>query len=287
MSKLRYYRQKFDPARARPFRGEAEDFGTVASDGTRIEGTHLAATTTAATAAFVLAHGLFGNRRLPSLIELAESLTRFGPVWTMDLRGHGTSGGTCSLGEREAWDIAAVTAVARAESPLPVVSIGLSMGAAAAIRAGALVLPPDAVVAISGPSEWLGHRGYGAWRTALAWRVPGAPAAVRRVTGIRLSPSRPGGPSPAAAIADLAPAPVLIVHGTKDPFFPADEALDLHRRAGDPKDLWIIPGGGHAEGLFCDPGRPVVRERVDAFVDEVARRLALLLAPGDADRRLA
>lgn len=279
MSKLRYYREKVDPAQARPFGGTATDFDVLAGDGVRIAGTRLAASGTDVAAAFVLVHGLFAHRRLPSLLELAESLTRFGPVWTIDLRGHGTSGGVCTLGDDEALDVGAVTARVRQETPLPVVTIGLSMGAAAVVRAAALVERPDAVVAISGPAEWRGQRGFGAWKTSLTWRVPGGPRAMQRLTGFRLAGTEPSGPSPAAVVGLLAPIPVLVVHGTHDPFFPPIEAVDLYQRAGEPKDLWIIPGGGHAESLFSVPGRPVQRNVVDDFADELAQRVAALMFP--------
>ena len=62
----------------------------------------------------------------PTTREEAEALNRIGPVWTMDLRGHGTSGGFCTLGHAEALDVAAVTAVMRAETSLPIAAIGFS-----------------------------------------------------------------------------------------------------------------------------------------------------------------
>ena len=230
--------------------------------------------------AIVLVHGLLANRRLPALMELAESLNRFGPVWSIDLRGHGTSGGACTLGEAEASDVTAVTAMVRPETDLPIVTIGFSMGAAAVVRSAALEEAPDAVVSVSGPAGWRGRRGWGARKTALVWQVPGGIAMLRRLTGVRLSRQVPMGPSPLEVIAGIAPVPVLIVHGTHDPFFPPGEARALFERAGEPKALWIVPGGGHAEGLYCMPGLPVRTERVDRFADELMRRLLKLLTPG-------
>jgi alpha-beta hydrolase superfamily lysophospholipase len=293
LSRLRYYQVKFDPGRARPFRGDWSDHVAIAADGTRIGLTHLAPmpptvpppTTLAGIpkVATVLVHGLFAHRRIPSLIELAESLTRFGPVWTMDLRGHGTSGGVCTLGEDEALDVAAVTALVQGQTTLPVVTIGFSMGAAAVVRSAALVVPADAVVSVSGPGPWRAKRGPGAWKTSLTWRVPGARTLTRSLSGVRLNGAMPPGASPLEAIGGIAPAPVLVVHGTRDPFFPPAEGRALYAAAGDPKGLWIIEGGGHAEGLFCDPGRTVRREDVDAFAGSLMGRLGALMlqTPGE------
>jgi pimeloyl-ACP methyl ester carboxylesterase len=52
-------------------------------------------------------------------------------------------------------------------------------------------------------------------------------------------------PDDAAAL--IAPIPLLIVHGDKDDFFPLDHPQQIYDAAGDPKELWIVPGFGHAE----------------------------------------
>ena len=162
--------------------------------------------------------------------------------------------------------------------------VGFSMGAAAVVRSAALVEPVDAAVPVSGPAEWhvrpgCARRGRGSRRTALVWRLPGGTAAAGALTGVRIARQIPTGESPASVIGRIAPAPVLVVHGTKDPFFPVEEARDLYERAGEPKALWVIPGGGHAEGLFTEPGRPVARGAVDGFAEELVGRLAALEGP--------
>ena len=51
----------------------------------------------------------------------------------------------------------------------------------------------------------------------------------------------------AEAAARIAPIPLLIVHGDRDEYFPSDHADQLFEAAGEPKELWIVPGLGHAE----------------------------------------
>lgn len=243
----------------------------MAADGVRINGSRLAGE---GRRGFLVVHGLFAHRRIPALLGLAESLNRAGPVWTIDLRGHGTSGGFCTLGDDEALDVAAATAAIRAESGGALVAIGFSMGAAAVVRSAAMLAPVDAIVSISGPASWEdgGHRGWGTRRTRLVWRVPGGLAAARAVTGVRLSHHIPSRDSPLAVVSRVAPAPVLVVHGTADPFFPPEEAEALYNGAGNPKGLWILPDGGHAESLFSE-GLTVIPGVVDAFTDELLSRL--------------
>ncbi len=55
--------------------------------------------------------------------------------------------------------------------------------------------------------------------------------------------------SPKLVVADIAPVPLLIIHGTKDPVAPYDHAKTLYRQAKEPKQLWTIEGGGHTCAL--------------------------------------
>lgn len=219
----------------------------------------------------LLVHGLLGNHAAPSFQAAARSLARYGTVHAFDLRGHGESGGACTLGNAEALDVASVTRVA-AQEDRPVVVVGFSMGAVAAIRSAALYQPPDAVVAVSPPASWNGPRRFGAKRTSLIWKVPGGRDALRFLTGVRMQ-AWEDCESPLDVVHKIAPVPLLIVHGTDDDFFPPSEAEDLFEAAGEPKELWMIPAGGHAEGLLGDPGTPPDQASVDAFVDEVMHRL--------------
>ena len=59
-------------------------------------------------ATVVICHGLTGNKDEPRVVGLAERLYDNGyQVVTYDARGHGSSGGTCTLGKLEGLDVAA------------------------------------------------------------------------------------------------------------------------------------------------------------------------------------
>jgi len=49
----------------------------------------------------------------------------------------------------------------------------------------------------------------------------------------------------AEAIADVAPRPVLLIHGEADEVLPPACSRDLHARAGEPKELILYPGCLH------------------------------------------
>ncbi len=51
--------------------------------------------------------------------------------------------------------------------------------------------------------------------------------------------------SPLQYIDKVAPRPLLIVHGDRDETVPFDHAERLYLKAGEPKRMTIVPGGGH------------------------------------------
>ncbi len=55
--------------------------------------------------------------------------------------------------------------------------------------------------------------------------------------------------SPAAAVAQISPIPLLIIHGDDDPIVPVANGIRLFALAREPKQLWIVPGGGHIEAF--------------------------------------
>lgn len=273
MRRLLHYLAKYDYDLPSPF-VEGQQFEVVARDGTRIFGTDVGGR---GDLAFIVVHGLFAHHRAPGFSHFSTSLTRFGRVFAFDLRGHGLSEGVSTLGNLEALDVAEVTAFARGQIDRPLVVVGFSMGAVAAVRAAALVEPADAVVSVSGPAEWDGPRRRSAKLVRLAWKAPLGTVLMRHLTGVRIDANLEEPESPASVVGKIAPAPLLIVHGTDDDFFPIEEAQTLFEYANEPKELWVVAGGGHAEGLFMRIARPVEAERVDRFAEEIVGRVQKLM----------
>jgi len=88
----------------------------------------------------------------------------------------------------------------------------------------------------------------------------------------RISPDgwpTPDPESPSVAASRISPIPVLIVHGDKDLFFPPDHGRELYEGAREPKELWLVPGFGHAERAADDS----LIDRIATWVaDAVSRR---------------
>lgn len=109
---------------------------------------------------------------------------------------------------------------------------------------------PDAVVAVSSPARWY-YRGTAPMRR-LHWAVTRPAGRLVSRYGLRTRIDPRGWAvdplSPVAAAPLIAPTPLLIVHGDRDPYFPLDHPRML-ASAADPatSELWIEPGYGHAE----------------------------------------
>jgi pimeloyl-ACP methyl ester carboxylesterase len=55
---------------------------------------------------------------------------------------------------------------------------------------------------------------------------------------------------PKDAVARLAPRPLLLLHGAGNRLNPVSESIELHRRAGEAKELVILEGVGHTEWMY-------------------------------------
>ena len=93
---------------------------------------------------------------------------------------------------------------------------------------------------------------------------------VRYVLKTRISPGGwdPEPMQPAVAAGRIAPVPVLIVHGDKDLFFPPDHGRELYDGAREPRELWLLPGFGHAERGADDK----LIDRIAAWVTEAVSK---------------
>ncbi|MBB6120428.1 alpha/beta hydrolase family protein [Nocardiopsis algeriensis] len=201
------------------------------------------------TTAVVLANGFTGTYRSPHTRALAEAMLQVGDVMTFDFRGHHGSGGRSTVGNAEIHDLEAVMVRLRELGYTSVATVGFSMGAAVVVRHAAVYGGVAAAVAVSGPSRWY-YRGTRRMRLLHLGVERGLGRfflrSFRKVRVIdREWETRPAEPREVAG--KISPAPLLVVHGDADPYFPVSHALDVHGAAEEPKDLWIIPGMGHAE----------------------------------------
>jgi pimeloyl-ACP methyl ester carboxylesterase len=241
-------------------------FWAEAADGVRIAGTMLGEGPVALT----LAHGFLGYRQKPKLRMLAERLGDRFTVFTFDLRGHGESGGACSGGLKEALDVGAIVAHARARGFERVVSVGASLGAIATLWEAATVNDADLVVSISAPASWT-HESKAVRTATWLFMTKIGRRVAHRVLGARidvlLADQSPE--SPAEFVSRIAPTPLLIVHGSNDHFFGPHEGRRLFEAAGEPKRLLELDNFGHAEDGFTPQFAELLADEIETLLARV------------------
>lgn len=214
-----------------------------------------------AVASVVLVHGFANWSRSPRIHAFAHLLAQWVPVTVVDLRGHGESAGTCTIGRDEPLDVAAAVAFARTVRPdLPVVTVGVSLGAGAVLLHAAQDRPA-AVVAVSPPAYWERDGGEGAGRIARLVTSPVGRWGLARLTRTRIG-QWDGRVDPVDVVGSIAPATTVIVHDPDDWYFDERHAQALFDAAADPKELWWYPGGGHGSDLLT----PELAQRVTALI---------------------
>jgi pimeloyl-ACP methyl ester carboxylesterase len=233
-------------------------------------------------AVLILCHGLTTNCNehgaFPALRDLALSAGM--AVARFDFRGHGASGGTNEnltlAGERD--DVDTVMAWVQAElgEQLPVISLGVSFGGAAAVHV------------VAGREA---GAGVALWYAVVDYERNFGPASSAPMTQLMRASRGKGGPAwsgmpvvgtayhlPTALLAEMAgdptrdrlaalSVPVLGYYGSRDPFIdiaPIRELAASRRNI----DLRIAYGAGH--GFFT--WRPWVLRRTVSWAAEVARR---------------
>lgn len=208
--------------------------------------------------------GLTGHRgSKPDLLGIGSGLWRAGNnMLLFDYRGCGESdAGRQSLAYHELLDARAALRYARERMPeVRLGVIGYSMGGAIAILLAASEPDIRAVVADSPFATMRDVIEY-AYRRR---RLPSRP--LLDLTDV-LTRWRYGYPfhavRPLDVVAQIAPRPLLLIHGAADMIIPVAHAYWLYEAAQEPKDLWIFEGAPHCGGYFVD--RPAYVSRVASF----------------------
>jgi pimeloyl-ACP methyl ester carboxylesterase len=245
----------------------------VTEDGVPIDAVHLPGPKDLA---IIVAHGFTLSWQRPHVWRVASRFNQKAGVITFDFRGHGRSGGLSTLGDREIKDLDVAVAWARGLGYQRIAAVGFSMGASVVLRHAGLIGGLDAVVSVSGPGRWY-YRGTKRmrWVHRAVEHRPGR-YVTKRWRKTRISPEgwKLIPVPPAEAAAKIAPVPLLIVHGDQDHYFPPEHARQLYMAACEPKELWLLPGMGHAESA-CDQD---LVDRIAHWLDAATRHLAP--APG-------
>lgn len=228
-------------------------------DGVTLSGWLIPAARQTRTAVIVM-HG-FSGHRLPELAAFVPWLQERHHILQFDFRGHGESEGSLvTLGSHERRDVTAAVRFVEGRGLGPTALFGISMGAAIAI-VSAPDLPVAAVVADASFAE-LHHP------IASRMRQVGYPLAgigARLVVAGAMFRARSRLADPIRAVARIAPRALLLIAPREDRLISWRQSVRLYEAAGEPKELVVVDGAGHAEAYAVDPA--AYRERVLAFLE--------------------
>jgi pimeloyl-ACP methyl ester carboxylesterase len=198
----------------------------------------------------ILLHG-FGCQR-QEMLEYAQVLHQAGySTLLFDFRGRGDSDGDAvTLGFYEQQDVLAAVEYLRSRDDVDigrVGALGISMGGAVAILAAAQEPAIRTVVADSPfeSAEQAIEEGF--TRVVGLPAFPFAPITLQFIKW-RLGAS-PDGVIPRDYIAAISPRPILIIHGLADTAVSSANSESLFAAALDPKELWLLPGVNHTNGI--------------------------------------
>lgn len=179
-------------------------------------------------------------------------------LFVFDYRGYGKSAGKASRRGLYEDSLAALDYIATRPGldANKLLVLGQSLGGANAIAAVGS-RPPGGVRAVVIDSAFASYRGIVHDKIAVmpllsVFRTP----LSHLLIGNSLSPE--------AVVANIAPTPLLIIHGTSDPVIPYSHGQRLFELAREPKQFWTIQGGDHTEA-FADAGSPYRQRLVDFF----------------------
>lgn len=256
-------------AASRPIELPHADVVFFSEDGVRLHGSYVA--TANARGTVVLVHGF--KNSLADMSEDAAFLHDAGyAVFLYDSRGCAASDGTFGVGATEYRDVIGAVSLLKSDSyanASHVAVLGVSLGAGDAILAAARDTRIDAVIADSAwPDESVQLDRMASLRVGpiAIPLLPYEPRLVDALAGARLEDARPRD-----VIARISPRPLLLIHSVDDEnaTTPLAGAQEMYASAGQPKELWLAPHGGHAGALGAQPQE--YARRVLDFLDRAFR----------------
>ncbi len=204
----------------------------------------------------ILCHGVGSNRS--DLVDVAAGLAEAGlNSLLFDFRGHGGSQGrSTSFGYAEQRDLEGALAFLGSQPDLPDTPYGvygISMGGAVALMVAAR---DERIGAVAVDSIYTSLSGTLERHLKLMYPVlPKIPFAwwIHSTYRLRFGiwPQRV---SPREAIFAMEHRPVLVIHGGQDSRMPLAE-IQAMLASGGSRELWVVQGAGHLEGLAMDPER--------------------------------
>jgi fermentation-respiration switch protein FrsA (DUF1100 family) len=182
-------------------------------------------------------------------------------VFLIDYRGYGASAGSPSIaGAQQDIDAAMKTLLARSDIDTNrIVVFGQSLGGALAAYNVAYSPYREQVRALVVESAFSSYTGITREKLAASWLT----WPFQWLASLTVDESF----SPLPAMKLISPIPLLVIHGDQDAIVPVHHGQRLYDAALEPKQLWVIPGAGHIQGMRQE----MWRNRFVAYLHEVLK----------------
>ncbi len=200
----------------------------------------------------VLVHGFYNSKDSSELQHLKECLSDDYDVFTVDLRGHGKSGGRFSWTSKEPQDLLMLVAPLAGQYE-QVGVVGFSLGASVCLNALAQEPFADSAVMVSAVSD-VAKVDYRFWELDLKkdFFYTLMSRTDRRGKGVRVGEFWLKKIKPVEAVKKIK-LPVLYIHGDNDWVIKPTHSRALFKNtAAVKKELIIVKDGSHAEYLVRD-----------------------------------
>lgn len=194
----------------------------------------------------IVCHGIKQYKDSPVFTKIAREFENDYDVINMDLRGHGRSGGRCTLTALEVHDLKAVVDYARKRYK-KVGVVSFSLGASTSILEVAKYKNVDSLILIS-PFTKVSKVNFRFWKNPAIHSIKDDMNDSKRkvkMGNVFLSKQ-----APIDVIDKIYPIPVLFLHGAEDWVIDASHSHKLYEKAKQPKKLIIFENVAHAEQLY-------------------------------------
>jgi dipeptidyl aminopeptidase/acylaminoacyl peptidase len=219
----------------------------------------------------IMVHGAESNRADTSvgMLEIAAELVNHDySILMFDMRAHGESDGErISIGYHERKDVLGAVDYAEERGFQRIGILGFSMGGATSLLAAAEDDTIDCLVSDSAYADMAGiiKREFKERSSFPTFFLDPMLFMIKIMYGVDFKAVKPY-----EAVPEIAPRPILFIHGGEDDFVPIDHAYRLYEASENPADtLWIVPGADHVRAYRTAPEEYI--HRVTAFFDEYLR----------------
>lgn len=232
----------------------AEELTLTSADGLSLKGRLIPSARSETVGVILMLHGYRSNPTV-DFGGIAVKLTEMGfAILLADQRAHGASEGRyITYGVKERYDAVGWCEILAERFPeLPIMLLGLSMGASTVLMASSLPLPKNvrAVVADCGYTtpDAICRK---VMREDL--HIPTFPLLHTTKLLARLAAGFSFDGASAADSAAASPLPILLFHGEGDRFVPHSMAEEIAEKTGERCKLYSVPEAGHGRSYVCDP----------------------------------